>query len=81
MEVEYLDLKTGNKAVDKGIGLFNLTESNWSCDCNRGLAFNINDLDDCRNERFIVINAIPETEEEKQLCMADIIRDANSDYI
>lgn len=83
MIVEYLDLKTGLKAKEKGVGLFSLIEGGWSCDCNRELAFDLNKNSNiCLGcKRIIVINVEPETEEEKKLNIVEVIRDANSEYL
>jgi len=39
MIVTYLDLKTGKKSIEGGVSIFALIEDDWSCDCNRALAF------------------------------------------
>lgn len=87
MIVTYLDLKTGLSAKDRGISVHALTEGNWSCDCNRRLAFNKDDwgnLDICDGEvRFIVINV--EEESEKNLGFSGytkekILANANAGY-
>lgn len=66
MIVEYLDLKTGKKAKDSGISEFELTENNWSCDCNRMTAFGLsNDSGVCDGcKRFIVISVVKEITDE-----------------
>lgn len=54
------DLATGaTLALDRpDIRPFDLAEGNWSCDCNRGLAFGVGDLADhhCAGTfRFVVV--------------------------
>ena len=41
--VTYRDLLTGELAVDRHADLraFDLAENNWSCDCNRSIAFGV----------------------------------------
>lgn len=39
MIVKYLDLKTGKTAQDNGISVHNLIHGNYTCDCNRKIAF------------------------------------------
>ena len=67
MKVTYLDLETGKTTTQDGINQFELTENDWSCDCNRLLAFNIDDEEDfgmCDGHyRIIVINVEPEGDE------------------
>jgi len=81
MKVTYLDLKTGKIATETGISAFQLAENNWSCDCNRQMAFGIESDRKCRSMRFIVIDI----EREPQLGFdgrekEEIIAEANSDY-
>jgi hypothetical protein len=80
MKVKYLDLETGEKAEEDGISRWQLTEGNWSCDCNRQLAFD-RDSDTCKSERYIVYDVEEEGSETFELLsIEEIIREANSKY-
>lgn len=80
MKVTYLDLKTGKTAQEVGISEFQLTENNWSCDCNRCRAFGLRENGSyCLSQRFIVISVEAESEDEL-LDSEDVIARANSDY-
>lgn len=83
MKVTYLDLKTGKTAQEAGISEFQLTENNWSCDCNRCHAFGLdNPACICSAQRFVVIAV--EREPEDEWCDNDtpesIVAAANRDY-
>lgn len=82
MRVQYLDLKTGEKAWDSGISEFELTQNNWSCDCNRGRAFDVDHEDGvCAGfVRFVVIDVEYEESDSERSDIAGVIRDANEDY-
>lgn len=77
MKVRYLDLETGEKAEETGISKYQLTEGNWSCDCNRQYAFD-RDSDSCKSERYIVYDVEPEDLETFN--PVEVIRQANFDY-
>lgn len=80
MKVTYLDLKTGKTAQEAGISEFQLTENNWSCDCNRCSAFGLRESGSyCLSQRFIVISVEAESEDEL-FNSEDVIARANSDY-
>jgi len=81
MIVRYLDLETGRKAEDRGISVFNLTEGNWSCDCNRRIPFvGFSGSDTCDGcHRFVVFDVEAEDGDEP-LNPIDVIREANSEY-
>lgn len=80
MKVIYLDLKTGKTAQESGISEFQLTENNWSCDCNRCRAFGLKENGAyCLSQRFIVVSVEAESEDEP-FDTADVIARANSDY-
>lgn len=80
MKVTYLDLKTGKTAQDAGISEFQLTENNWSCDCNRSFAFGLKENGVyCLSQRFIVVSVEAESEDEP-FDTEDVIARANSDY-
>jgi len=51
-----LDTETGVTRVSSGIRTWEWSDNNYSCDCNRGLLFGV-DNDLCLEERFIVIKA------------------------
>ncbi len=92
MKVTYLDLKTGLTTTETGISAYCLMEGNWSCDCNRALAFGNDNLSKhiCDGaKRYIVIDV----EQEKmrrlksgakvyslQLKKEIIIKSANEEY-
>jgi hypothetical protein len=83
MKVTYLDLKTGRTAQEAGISEFQLTENNWSCDCNRSRAFGLdNPVMYCSAQRFVAIAV--EKEPEDEWCDDDtpesIVAAANRDY-
>lgn len=83
MRARFLDLKTGDVEEEPGISLFDLTENNWSCDCNRGRAFwyaqSAGNL--CRSERYILIHAEPEPGDDlKDMPLTDILQEANAEY-
>jgi hypothetical protein len=80
MKVTYLDLKTGKTAQETGISEFQLTENNWSCDCNRCRAFGLREGGSyCLSQRFIVISVEAESKDEL-FDDEDVIARANSDY-
>lgn len=80
MKVTYLDLKTGKTAQESGISVFQLTENNWSCDCNRSRAFSLTEAGCyCLSQRFIVVSVEAESEDEL-FNSEDVIARANSDY-
>ena len=83
MFVTYLDLKTGKKATQGGISRHNLEENNWSCDCNRSLAFDHDDGQDngsCRGGyRYIVIEVASEPMDDP-FDHEEVIKNANSEY-
>lgn len=84
MIVRYLDLATGQKAEQSGISEFQLTENNWSCDCNRQYAFGDGDGDSdeyvCMGcHRYIVYDVAPESG-EAEFDRESVIRDANLGY-
>ena len=81
MKVKYLDLKTGETAVDTGISQFNLTDGNYSCDCNRAIPFDrVDHSDICLgHRRYVVIGVEPETEHES-FNPEEIISEANREY-
>ena len=79
MKVKYLDLKTGKRAEEKGISEFQLTEGNWSCDCNRALAFNEDDEEEiCKSQRYLVYDV--ENEDLEKANIEDVIKRANEIY-
>jgi hypothetical protein len=39
MKFTLVDTKTGETATKSGVSVFDLSENNWSCDCNRGGVF------------------------------------------
>ncbi len=81
MKVYFLDLATGRKAQSTGVSEFSLTESSWSCDCNRAIPFD--ELSDSRTcdgcSRYIVIGVEAESDEE-QFDEDEVIKEANSGY-
>lgn len=84
MKVTYLDLKTGKTAKQKGLREWDITEGNWSCDCNRSLAFGLTRSDDyadfCLSQRFIVIAVEAEPEDDLPINSHRAIAEANEEY-
>jgi hypothetical protein len=85
MEATYLDLKTGKTAKEKGLSEWDITEGNWSCDCNRSLAFGLTRSDDysdrCVSQRFIVIAVEAEPGDCLLIDGCRTIADANREYL
>jgi len=79
MKVRYLDLATGKTAENSGIHKYHLTVGNWSCDCNRQLAFDGLEVDVCQCRRYIVIGVEPEPVDEP-FDAAEVIKEANLEY-
>ena len=86
MKITYLDLETNNTAINNDISVFELTEGNWSCDCNRRLVFFPSDIEiDCKciSNRFIVIDVVEEVDEEFEChgyTKEEILKESNSEY-
>lgn len=82
MIVRYLDLETGRKAEDRGINEFQLTENNWSCDCNRRIAFDGSPLDSgtCEGCKRFVVYDVEAEDGDEPFEPTDVIREANSEY-
>jgi len=82
MKITYLDLQTGKKAQDSGISVYELTDGNWSCDCNRALAFDdgidSSFCDGCK--RYIVIDVQAEEMDPPELNSEEVIKEANAEY-
>ena len=85
MEATYLDLKTGKTVKEKGLSEWDITEGNWSCDCNRSLAFGlIRSVDyeySCISQRFIVIAVKAEPGDRLPIDECCTIADANREYL
>lgn len=81
MKVEYLDLATGRVAEDSGISEFDLTDGNWSCDCNRAIPFDgMNDSGVCDGcKRYIVI-AVESEPMDDPFDVSEVIKEANREY-
>ncbi len=81
MKVKYLDLATGRTAESSGISKYSLTEGNWSCDCNRAIAFNeFNPSGKCDGyKRYIVIGVEAELDDEPY-DTTEVIKEANLEY-
>ena len=80
-EIEYSDLETGQTALEQGkVSIWDLTEGNWSCDCNRRKAFGeSSDHKYCLgNKRYIVLNIEAKALTKQQI--QDTIDEANQDY-
>ena len=81
MIVRYLDLETGRKAEGRGISEFDLTEGNWSCDCNRRMPFDgLTDSGTCDGCRRFVVYDVEAEDGDEPFNAADVIREANSEY-
>ena len=85
MKATYLDLKTGRTAKEKGLSEWDITEGNWSCDCNRSLAFGLIRSDNCKDfcvsQRFIVIAVEAEPGDCLLVDGCRTIADANREYL
>lgn len=82
LRIAYRDLQTGN-VVDEprtDLTVWDITEGNWSCDCNRAKAFGLQDVtgmicDGCK--RFVVETVSGDLE---GWTSEDLIREANREY-
>ena len=81
MRVRYLDLQTGKTEWESGVTVWQLTEGDWNCDCNRATPFfglsESNTCDGCR--RFIAIDLEPQ-EADGAFDSAEVLREANKGY-
>jgi hypothetical protein len=81
MIVKYIDLETGQRAEERGISPYNLSEGNWSCDCNRQFPFGIQPTGNvcigCK--RFIAYSAEPEAGDEP-FNEQELLAEANREY-
>lgn len=69
MKATLLDTVTGEKIdSDKDIDAFSWAEGNWSCDCNRGSFFGVDDESNRCNGgiRFLIISAEFSDKETKE---------------
>ena len=84
MKVTYLDTKTGETAEQTGVSHFQLSENNWSCDCNRWFAFDLPDEEPDESgvclgcHRFLVTKA--ELEETDDFTGPIDLLDFNREY-
>ena len=64
---------------DTSISVFSWTDGNWSCDCNRSIAFSGKSLGSgcCESIRYRVIGAVGDLE---GYTTVEFIADCNSDY-
>ena len=79
--VRYIDLQTGRKAEDYGISVYELTEGNWSCDCNRRIPFDgMSESNTCDGAvRFIAYDVEAEPS-DGCIDATEVLRDANLEY-
>lgn len=82
LRITYRDLQTGSLAEERreDLTVWDLTEGNWSCDCNRADAFGLMDTsrkfcDGCK--RFVVDEVSGDLEGWTQ---DELIREANREY-
>ena len=83
MRVQYRDTRTGETAWDKREDLryFDLVDNNWSCDCNRRLAFDQEhnlEHEYCLGCKYYVVSDIDADISEGSKFR--IMRDANKEY-
>lgn len=80
MRVAFLDLKTGRTTISDGIAEQSLTEGNWSCDCNRAIAFDEYAYSpSCIGcVRYIAIAV--QAEADETLDTIEVLREANREY-
>lgn len=70
MTATILDTETGKTRDIEGLSDYDLTDGNWSCDCNRGP---VDDSDTCKGcKRYLVVAVSPK--------QGTPIRDYNADY-
>ncbi|CAM0111840.1 hypothetical protein VPH5P1C_0206 [Vibrio phage 5P1c] len=84
LKVTLLDRSTGEQRSypDKDINVFQWTENNWSCDCNREIAFlkGGEELDlekPCTSSRYVVVGAEGDFE---GLTKGEFIEQCNEGY-
>lgn len=87
MIVKFLDLKTGQQAEEIGITVFGLMHGNWSCDCNRQMAFDREDGVDengvsrCLGERrYIAYDVEFEEGDDRRQSKQEVLAEANLGY-
>ena len=79
MKIKFLDIKTGKTAWKDGLSLWQLSEGNWSCDCNRELLFGNDDIIICNEasqHRYMAIEMIAEKRSENG-SDEEVLREAN----
>ena len=81
MKVKFLDLATGRTADASGISEFDLTDDDWSCDCNRAAAFHdtIDSILCIGSKRYIVIGVEAEPM-DAPFDAESVIAEANREY-
>jgi hypothetical protein len=81
MKVKFLDLATGRTADASGISEFDLTDDDWSCDCNREVAFCVDtDSKICEGcKRYIVVGVEAEPM-DAPFDAESVIAEANKEY-
>ena len=84
LEVTLLDKETGAQKLNPytDIDVFQWTENNWSCDCNREIAFldkgeSLDFNKPCKSDRYLVVDASGNLE---GYAKEDFIRECNSNY-
>ena len=73
-----LDTLTGKKEIKSGVKSWEWAENNWSCDCNRNIFDDEDGVEDhsCKTERFLVVEAIMDSEEDYEYTLEEL----NADY-
>lgn len=75
LSITVKDTVTNQTATVKGQSLWDWTEGNWSCDCNRALYFGpmTDEYDYCKAHRYIVVAVSP-------MPKGFTLQDFNQDY-
>lgn len=83
MIVTYLDLETGRKSTQEGISRFSLEHGNWSCDCNRRIAFDGIPLpadDYCEGSRRFIAIGLESEPMDEPFDETEVLQEANKAY-
>ena len=79
MRIKFLDIKTGKTAWKEDLSFWEVSEGNWSCDCNREHLFGNDDIITCNEasqHRYLAIEVMAEEESENE-SDEEVLREAN----